>query len=82
MSQQTLHREASQTASQMHIAEEPRRTKEDKVRELIIAGRKKIQAKEYSEAIRLFTIVLEQHDDKNSKAIFYRALSYLDQGNL
>jgi tetratricopeptide (TPR) repeat protein len=26
--------------------------------------------------------VLEQHDSKNQKALFFRALSYLDQGNL
>lgn len=30
----------------------------------------------------MFTLVLDQHDTKNQKATFYRALSYLDQGNL
>jgi tetratricopeptide (TPR) repeat protein len=49
---------------------------------LTILGRKKIQSKEYTEAIKLFTQVIDHHDGKNIKAIFYRALSYLDQGNL
>ena len=32
-----------------------RKQKEDRVKELIIVGRKKIQSKEYTEAIKLFT---------------------------
>jgi predicted ATPase len=44
---------------QLAESEMPKQTKEEKVRELIIAGRKKIQGKEYSEAIKMFTLVLE-----------------------
>jgi hypothetical protein len=32
-----------------------KKQKEDKARDLIILGRKKIQSKEYTEAIKLFT---------------------------
>ena len=41
-----------------------------------------MKTKEYGEAIKLFTEVLEKLDPKNIDAIFYRGVSYLDQGNL
>ena len=50
--------------------------------ELIGQGRQKIKSKEFSEAIKIFTEVLDSVDPNNIDAIFYRAISYLDQGNL
>lgn len=49
---------------------------------MIQRGRAKIKAKEYAEAVKLFSEVLEQVDSKNIQAIFYRGVAYLDQGNL
>lgn len=78
MSRQTLAKEPSQQNLEPPTEATVKKQKEDRVRDLIILGRKKIQTKEYTEAIKLFTQVLDQHDAKNQKAIFYRALSYLD----
>ena len=58
------------------------KTLEEEVRELIANGRQKIQQKDYNEAIKLFTEVLENFNPNDQEAIFYRAISYLDQGNL
>ena len=38
--------------------------------------------KEYSDAIKIFSEILDKFDQNNSDAIFYRAISFLDQGNL
>jgi len=54
----------------------------DRGADLINQGRLKIQQKDYNEAIKLFTEVLETVDAGNVEAIFYRAISFLDQGNL
>ena len=55
---------------------------DDSVRDLITQGRLKIQQRNYIEAIKLFTEVLETFNPNDQEAIFYRAISYLDQGNL
>ena len=55
---------------------------DDSIRDLISKGRLKIQQRNYIEAIKLFTEVLESFDPNDQEAIFYRAISYLDQGNL
>jgi len=50
----------------------------DRSADLINRGRQKIKTKDYAEAIKLFTEVLEQLDPKNIDAIFFRGVSYLD----
>lgn len=57
-------------------------SQQDKISEMINKGRGKIKAKEFNEAIKIFTEVLEKMDKAHPDAIFYRAISYLDQGNL
>ena len=54
----------------------------EKIADLISKGRYKIKSKDYNDAIKLFTEILDNLDKDNSDAIFYRAISYLDQGNL
>jgi len=54
----------------------------DRSADLIGRGCQKMKTKEYGEAIKLCTEVLEKLDPKNIDAIFYRGVSYLDQGNL
>ena len=49
---------------------------------MISKGRQKIKSKDFNDAIKLFSEILENLDKANSDAIFYRAISYLDQGNL
>ena len=49
---------------------------------LVSKGRQKIKSREYTEAIKLLSEVLEKIDPNNVDAIFYRAIAYLDQGNL
>jgi len=49
---------------------------------MISKGRAKIKSKEFNDAIKIFTELLEKIDKTNADAIFYRAISYLDQGNL
>ena len=50
--------------------------------DLIARGRQKIKTKDFNEAIKLFTEVLDHVEPNNLDAIFFRAISYLDQGNL
>lgn len=45
---------------------------------MINKGRHKIKSKEFNEAIKIFTEVLDNIDPNNVDAIFYRAISYLD----
>ena len=60
----------------------PQLSMQDRSNELIQRGRQKIKAKEYNDAIKLFSEVLDTIDGTNIEAIFYRAVSFLDQGNL
>ena len=41
-----------------------------------------MKVKEYTEAANIFTEIIDKIDPQYSEAIFYRAISYLDQGNL
>ena len=61
--------------SQKHLTQ-------DRIGSLMNKARAKLKTKDYSEAIKLLTEVLEQIDPGHLDAIFYRAISYLDQGNL
>lgn len=45
-------------------------------------GRRLIQQKKYAEAESKFTEVLEKVDHECCEALFYRAIAFLDQGNL
>lgn len=57
--QNLMIRDGSVVSNLNKLAEQPeaiiKRQKQDKIKDLTILGRKKIQSKEYTEAIKLFT---------------------------
>lgn len=55
---------------------------QERATEQIRNARLKIKIKDYNEAIKILTNVLDNIEPGNTSAIFYRATSYLDQGNL
>ena len=54
----------------------------ERIADMISKGRAKIKAKEYNDSIKIFSEILDKFDNNNPDAIFYRAISFLDQGNL
>jgi hypothetical protein len=51
---------------------------EEKLKKLLEEGKSRLQSRDYTESVKIFSQILIEINSENTEATFYRAIAYLD----